>query len=355
MRTVYVVGTVPLADTEAVMRALGASVGPALRWVPDGETGERLAWLPWLDRIFATHPSFEQTEETYRRTPGETSKTATQKRYRLKAGIAAQALDFHNLPHAQFAIDSYRVFSRLKAEGALPKACKLQVDFAGIVSVMRRFVVAEQQAAIGPRYEQGLAREIQRMLEVIPTAELAIQWDVASAVFQHLEENTPTIYGKDREAMLESFSDWHARLGDLVPAGVDLLYHLCYGDQGHRHSVEPATTAILVAFSNRLTAKIHRSIELIHLPVPRNRFDDAYYEPLKELKLQPGTKLALGLVHLTDGIEGTRRRMGVADQFAKDYAIGTECGFGRREPATIAPLLQVHARSEEHTSELQSH
>ena len=92
MRTVYVVGTVPLADTEAVMRALAASVGPALRWVPDGETGERLAWLPWLDRIFATHPSFEQTEETYRRTPGETSKTATQKRYRLKAGIAAQAL-----------------------------------------------------------------------------------------------------------------------------------------------------------------------------------------------------------------------------------------------------------------------
>ena len=132
---------------------------------------------------------------------------------------------------------------------------------------------------------------------------------------------------------------------ELVPEGVDLLYHLCYGDQGHRHSVEPATTAILVAFSNRLTAKIHRPIELIHLPVPRNRFDDAYYAPLKDLKLQPGTTLALGLVHFTDGIEGTRRRMGVADRFVREYAIGTECGFGRRDPATIAPLLEVHAQA----------
>lgn len=345
MRTVYIVGTVPLEDTETVLRALGSTVGPALKWVPDGETGERLAWLPWLDRIFATHEALEQTDETYRRTPGELSKTATQKRYRLKPGFNVEQLDFHNLPHASIAIESYRMFSRLKAEGVLPAACKLQVDFAGIVSVMRRFIVAEQQAAIGPVYEKGLAREIERMLKVIPKEELAIQWDVASAVFQHLEENTPTIYGKDREEMLESFSAWHAKLGELVPQGVDLLYHLCYGDQGHRHSVEPSTAALLVEFSNRLTARIHRPIQLIHMPVPRNRFDDAYFEPLKNLKLQAGTVLALGLVHLTDGIEGTRRRMAIADKYAQDYAIGTECGFGRRQPVTIQPLLEVHAQA----------
>jgi hypothetical protein len=26
-----------------------------------------------------------------------------------------------------------------------------------------------------------------------------------------------------------------------------------------------------------------------------------------------------------------------------DFGIGTECGFGRRDPATILPLLQLHA------------
>jgi hypothetical protein len=343
MRTVYLVGTVPLANTEEVLRTLGGAVGPALRWVPDGETGERLAWLPWLDRIFASHASFEQTDQIYQRTPGETSRTAIQKRYRLKAGHPADALVFNNLPHADFAIESYGVFSKLKNEGVLPRACKLQVDFAGIVSVMRRFVVPEDQQAVGVAYEKGLKGEVDRMLRVIPKAELAIQWDVASAVFQHLEENTPTVYGKTREEMMEAFSTWHAKLGEDVPSGVDLMYHLCYGDQGHRHSVEPSTAALLVEFSNRLTAKIKRPIALIHMPVPRSRFDDAYYAPLADLKLQPQTKLALGLVHLTDGVEGTRRRMAVADKYVKDYAIGTECGFGRRAAESIGPLMEVHA------------
>ena len=345
MRTVYLVGTVPLASTEEVLRTVGSAVGPALRWVPDGETGERLAWLPWLDCIFASHASFEQTGQVYQRTPGETSPTAVQMRYRLKAGQSADSLVFHNLPHADFAIESYAVFAKLKKEGVLPQGCKLQVDFAGIVSVMRRFVVPEEQQAVGLAYENGLKCEIDKMLKVIPKEELAIQWDVASAVFQHLEENTPTVYGRTREEMMEAFSTWHAKLGEDVPEGVDLMYHLCYGDQGHRHSVEPSTAALLVEFSNRLTAKIKRPIALIHMPVPRNRFDDAYYAPLRELKLQPQTTLALGLVHLTDGVEGTKRRMAVADRYAKDYAIGTECGFGRRSPETIAPLMEVHARA----------
>lgn len=185
--------------------------------------------------------------------------------------------------------------------------------------------------------------EVDSMLKVIPKEELAIQWDVASAVFQHLEENTPSPCGRNREEMMEAFSTWHAKLGEDIPAGVDLLYHLCYGDQGHRHSVEPSKAALLVEFSNRLAAMITRPIALIHMPVPRNRFDDAYYAPLADLKLQPHTKLALGLVHLRDGAEGTKRRMAVADKYAKDYAIETEFGFGRRSPETIGQLMEVHA------------
>src|SRR2546430_3323840 len=61
-----------------------------------------------------------------------------------------------------------------------------------------------------------------------------------------------------------------------------------------------------------------------HLPVPRDRTDPAYYAPLAALRLRPETELYLGLVHATDGVEGSARRMEVA------------------------------RRSEEHTSELQS-
>jgi hypothetical protein len=28
----------------------------------------------------------------------------------------------------------------------------------------------------------------------------------------------------------------------------------------------------------------------------------------------------------------------------RDFSIGTECGFGRRDPATIPELLRIHAQ-----------
>jgi hypothetical protein len=62
--------------------------------------------------------------------------------------------------------------------------------------------------------------------------------------------------------------------------------------------------------ATRLNALVKRPINLIHMPVPRDRSDDAYFAPLKTLKLRPETTFALGLVHHTDGLDGTARRMG---------------------------------------------
>jgi hypothetical protein len=78
------------------------------------------------------------------------------------------------------------------------------------------------------------------------------------------------------------------------------------------------------------------------MAVPRSRSDDAYFEPLKDLKLRRETELYLGLVHLTDGVEGTRNRIATAEKYAADFGIATECGFGRRPPETIPDLLAVH-------------
>jgi hypothetical protein len=99
----------------------------------------------------------------------------------------------------------------------------------------------------------------------------------------------------------------------------------------------------MVEFANRLAQRIARPVQLVHMPVPRNRSDDAYFAPLKRLKLRPETELCLGLVHHTDGVEGTRRRLETAKRHAKDFSIATECGFGRRDPATIPELLRIHA------------
>ncbi len=99
----------------------------------------------------------------------------------------------------------------------------------------------------------------------------------------------------------------------------------------------------MVEFANRVSQNIKRPVQLVHMPVPRNRADNAYFEPLKRLALRPETELCLGLVHYTDGIEGTKKRLAAAKKYIGNFSIATECGFGRRDPRTISELLRIHA------------
>ena len=95
--------------------------------------------------------------------------------------------------------------------------------------------------------------------------------------------------------------------------------------------------------ANRLSAGVGRNIDWIHMPVPVERDDEAYFEALATLSLKPETQLFLGLIHDTDGVEGTRRRMTTADKYVSGYGVATECGFGRRPAETVGPLLDIHA------------
>jgi len=67
-----------------------------------------------------------------------------------------------------------------------------------------------------------------------------------------------------------------------------------------------------------------------------------YFAPLEGLKLDRGTELYLGLVHRTDGVSGTVRRMAAAKRTVSQFGVVTECGLGRRPPETIPALLDLH-------------
>ena len=87
----------------------------------------------------------------------------------------------------------------------------------------------------------------------------------------------------------------------------------------HRHVVEPTDMADMVEFANRVSRQIARPIQLIHMPVPRNRSDDAYFAPLQRLELRPETELCLGLVHHTDGVEGAKRAAGRGEKIRRAF------------------------------------
>jgi hypothetical protein len=338
---IHVVGSVPLDNAAQVFETLSKKLGPGLQSLPDGETGPRLNWLPWLEPIFSEHGDFERSPEVF-----SVHASATPfKRWRPKPGVDPKSVRFTKLPHTGFALESWKDFQRLKKSGVIPANVRYQCDIASIPSLTAAFVEEQYHDVLTPALETAVIGEIRKICDAIPHKELAIQYDVASSIFFYLESGKPTKYGATREEMMKSFVPMHIRLGDAVPKDVHLYYHFCYGDNKHKHSIEPHDMTHLVNFANALSAGIGRTIEMIHMPVPRERSDDAYFAPLKGLKLRPGTKLALGLVHYTDGIEGTRRRMATADKYAKDYMIGTECGFGRRDPATLPKLLDIHAQA----------
>ncbi|HUK58063.1 MAG TPA: hypothetical protein VLV50_02445 [Stellaceae bacterium] len=336
---VYLVGSVPLANSEEVFAALSSAFGTRLRRMPDGETGKRLDWITWLEPVFAKSLAFELSDEVF-----QLHATApARRRYRLKSGKTLADFRIDTLFYADIANESYAVFRRLRDAGKIAAGTRFQVDLVPAHSVIWLFVAEELQAAVDPIYNDALACEIDKLAVAIPHQDLAIQFDVASAVFARLQRNETGVYGATKDEMQTKFAAILAHLANRVPAGIDLMFHFCYGDSNHRHVVEPTDMADMVEMAGRLRSLITRPINLIHMPVPRDRSDEAYFAPLRQLLLRPETQLALGLVHYTDGLEGTRRRMATAAKYAPEFAIGTECGFGRRKPDTIPELLRIHA------------
>jgi hypothetical protein len=338
-RNIHLVGSVPLGSAKEVFETVSAALGPRLKRLPDGETGQRSDWITWLEPLFAEHAAFMKSGEYFAVHAG----AARRERYMLKPGIGVTEIRFDNLFYADIAQRSYAEFKRLKESGKIAADAKFQVDLVPAHSVVWLFLVDSLHARIDPIYNDALKHEIDKIAAAIPHNELAIQFDVASAVFARLQRNEASTYGRSKDEMQEKFAGIVADLGNSVPAGIDLLYHLCYGDANHKHVVEPIDMGDMVEFANRLAQGLARPLQLVHMPVPRDRVDDAYFMPLRRLALRPETELCLGLVHYTDGAEGGKRRLATAKRHAEHFSIATECGFGRRDPSTVPELLRIHA------------
>ena len=335
---VHLVGSIPLSSAEEVFRTTSSILGERLRRIPDGETGIRSGWIGWQFQLFNNNPMFEMVAP-----PSNTY--VTRSRFKLRSPRIAGAISFEQLGYADAALDSYRLFSQLKRDGVIPSQYRFQVCLPTPLAPVSAFVVQEDQAEVEPAYEAAMLSELDRITSNVPLDELAIQWDTA-VEFAILERVMPTFRADSMAEIIERL----LRLGNRVPVPAEMGYHLCYGDAGHKHFKEPEDTTRLVEVSNAISAGITRPVNWIHLPVPWNRSDAAYYAPLRNLRLHPETELYLGLVHFTGGVEGTLERIKAAQQYVADFGVATECGFGRRPPDTIPELLRIHSQVAEPVS-----
>ncbi|MEU2032914.1 hypothetical protein [Nocardia amamiensis] len=333
-RGVHLCGSVPLADARTVFSEAARRIGTRLKRIPDGETGVRDNWVVWQLPKMQANPDLETV-------PPPSPEYGPSERVQPKPGVDAASIDFGPLGYAETALGSWQVFRQLREDGAIPEGTRFQVCLPTPIAVIGAFV-AGPQGELERRYEAQLLAELAIILDGIPGDELAVQWDTA-VEFAIFEGVFPSWFGTDYPTQLEEVGKRLVRLGAAVPEPVEVGYHLCYGDFGHRHFAEPVDTGRLAAVAGRIVAGLHRPVQWIHLPVPRSRTDAEYFKPLADLALPPETDLYLGLVHATDGKAGALQRIEAARTAVTDFGIATECGMGRRPADQIPALFDLHA------------
>ncbi len=333
------VGSVNFDDAETTMRTASDLLGGHLRRIPDGEVGKRFHWIMFQPDVLGEAEGIERVGEE----PIPFGAGLDARGLRLAEGVDPADIAIPPLGYAVAAIESYAVFRRLRDEGAIPAGIRFEVALPTPLAVISSFFQGADREAFEVHYTAAMLRELDEITAAIPHDDLAIQWDVASEM--GILEGASG-YGALMDAWWEGdvFTGLVARLAtlvDAVPADVEVGVHLCYGDAGERHFVEPADAANLVRYANAVAEASERPFTWLHLPVPIERDDEAYFAPLVDLA--PVNELYLGLVHREDGVEGAQRRIAAAQRFAPAFGVATECGIGRAPAGSTEGILRTHA------------
>ncbi|HVJ26074.1 MAG TPA: hypothetical protein VM493_00985 [Vicinamibacterales bacterium] len=331
----HLVGSLPLNDAEDVFKTVGSELGDHVRRIPDGETGPRSQWIGWAVTKFFEVPQLEGRGEMYM--------DVSPRSVHLKEGAKAEDVVMPNLEYADVAIEAFSHFERLQADGTIAKDCRFQVAMGTPVATSSSILSADAFKDLEATYEQAQMADVQRILDTIPHDKLAIQWDVCLELWWWEGWMSSAF-----EPMKEGIFERLARYSNAIPADVELGYHLCFGDYQGKHLDESDDLRSCVDIINGAAAKLERPLTWVHMPVPVQHDDEGYFAPLEDLKVDSETEVYLGLVHLSDGVEGAQGRIKAASAAISEFGLATECGMGRRPTGAgednkeLLELLRIH-------------
>lgn len=329
---ILLVGSIPLSSAEEVFMRIPAALPHRLTSIPDGEPGERGNYIAWQRIAFPKEVVYDHI--------GGIEPPAEHPGFTLDS---VQPTQFDTV-----ALESYEKLIEARKRGAVPNGIPFQISLPMPYSCIQGHVRPEFQRQMEPFYEQRMGEALTHIFDGIQHHDLAVQWDLCFEVTA-LEYDRGRVqeglFGKRdffkpyfspvREGILHRVQ----RLCDIVPDDVFLGLHLCYGDLGHRHFLEPDDLSMLVHLANDIVKMVNRRIDWIHVPVPKGRDDKAYFESLKNLDIG-AARLFLGLVHAYDE-KGTLKRIAAAQSVISEFGVATECGMGRTPPEELESILQI--------------
>ena len=335
------VGSLPANSTEAALRQAAGFFGDLVFALPDGETGPRAGWVSYeREHLVRPNPGVVVRQETESPTglPRHAYETPV---FGIKPGLSE--IRFETWPRIDDAIAGFEVFRRLRAEGVIPPQLRFQVGLPFPASAMNAFKAdfAADYPVAERAFEDLVTRELARLLEAIPAADLAIQWDMA-----YETQDIEGVLAWTAEGAWERFAGPVTRLTRLIPADVLVGYHLCYGTFPEWPMYEARDMGLLVRMANFAVASSGRAVDWLHLAGPRylRSEDKSFFRPLADL--EPGdARVFLGIVLPLDGVAGLRRRVATASRYLGDFGVAMYCGFGRQPGQDGRETMREHAQT----------
>ena len=319
------------SSVATVLQTVAEALPDRLWRIPDGEVGVRHYFANWQEQVFITSPwIMAEREVAGKDVPPHAADPERNKDREIVLGPPG---------YDEVAVASYMYFRQLRDKGVIHRQTRFQVSIPTPVNAVTKFVKPEFRQQVEGLYRDALLQAVRNIQLHIPAEDLAIQWDSA-VEFAMLERWDFPPMRPWFDPTLDAIAGRILPFINAVNESVQVGSHLCYGDLGHKHFVQPKDMSKLVEIANRICAGASRPINWVHMPVPQDRKDDAYFTPLNGLKLHNETYVFLGLVHPHDEV-GTRERIEVARKYVKCFGVATECGMGRTPIEDTGSIFQI--------------
>ncbi|WP_163507056.1 hypothetical protein [Fodinicola acaciae] len=333
-RKALLLGTLPGASAEEAMRAAVDRLGPHLRQLPDGETGDRRIWIVGLINSFRDHPDLEVAHE------GDWSDYKHQLNYRVRRGhqLRGESLDLGYLHWYQV---NRPVFDQLDT------GLDFQVGIPGDLD-MTMFTLGPTRM-LGHRepFREATVRDI-----------TAIHAESPSGVVYQVEVPAETVFvakaGPLGGIVAARLAAGLHRTVAAAPDGTSFGIHLCLGDLGHKALSGLKSAAPLVRLANAIADgwPAGRELRYVHAPLAAGEdppvTDRAFYAPLAGLRLAEGTRFVAGFLHEDRTVDEQRRLLETIDGIVGyPVDVAASCGLGRRsDEAAFATMDQARALCE---------
>ena len=335
---ILMVGSISLPSADEVFRTSAKYVGPYVSCLPDGEGGARALWIGYLARdVYDGHPDIETLQRLPESRAWSAPEPSNKWRFRVKPGVKQPRL---KTGYADFALESYASFKSLRAQGVIAKHVRFQVCLPSSGSAfITYFENPSDWPAMTAAYEDAFRRDIEQLLTAIPADDLVIQIDICPELRDILHALP---WSPRREGKFEEVIGAVSRLAAFVPDKTLLGLHWCYGTLGGWPMVRIENLDLCTRLTNASVRNLRRQVDYVHMPVLRHVGDD-YFAPLRELAIGGDTRLYLGLLHHTDGLEGFRERMAIARRHVQaDFGVASVCGYGRLSADDTRRAFEIH-------------